>query len=557
MISLIINNNLNALSALSPVKAEDRTPAKPLQPQETSPKVNPAADDASGLEKTRSQIKIYDMAVKNAQDGISMLRVAEGALSDTSGLLHEIRELTLKAGNDSLNMQERTQIQEEIDTLKEKINHISDDTNFSTKRLLNGNSGALWSTDDSKIKVRVKGGLLMADEDGHSLNTEANYRLEIKSDPGVAQVQKSNVMSVTETIIVDGDNDSSIEVYCDKALWEIDQFYDSEGSFLVDKPQKLTLVQGNGKTASVTIYGEDTLQDTASKINDAIALGLGQAVYADDAYQFAVVSEGTEISPEDVFSRSAILDDKGSITGYDIKSTLVIRSAVQGTEGEIHFAGNDDLIQAFGLNTIRDSEDGTFSVSVYDAQTGEAVVSDMKVTGHELGGIIHPNIDVDFDPMAGTVAQWNEDEKQYLMTSEGTYTANIHLSGNGLTFQTGNNQAETFTVQFGDVSSNMLGVDRVNVMTREFAEKSLSYIDEAIDSVVKQRSQIVSYSNAIERSVANIMVSSEKPDRITDGDYAKLSMRYIEFQILSRAENAVTTQANQQPEAIFNLLGNS
>ena len=230
---------------------------------------------------------------------------------------------------------------------------------------------------------------------------------------------------------------------------------------------------------------------------------------------------------------------------------------MQGTEGEIHFAGNDDLIHAFGLNTIRDSEDGTFSVSVYDAQTGEAVVSDMKVTGHELGGIIHPNIDVDFDPMAGTVAQWNEDEKQYLMTSEGTYTANIHLSGNGLTFQTGKNQAETFTVQFGDVSSNMLGVDRVNVMTREFAEKSLAYIDEAIDSVVKQRSQIVSYSNAIERSVANIMVSGEKPDRITDGDYAKLSMRYIEFQILSRAENAVTTQANQQPEAIFNLLGNS
>ena len=103
----------------------------------------------------------------------------------------------------------------------------------------------------------------------------------------------------------------------------------------------------------------------------------------------------------------------------------------------------------------------------------------------------------------------------------------------------------------------MLGVDRVNVMTRDFAEKSLAYIDEAIDSVVKQRSQIVSYSNAIERSVANIMVSGEKPDRITDGDYAKLSMRYIEFQILSRAENAVTTQANQQPEAIFNLLGNS
>ena len=564
---MIINNNLNALSAINSTnstnstRAADTTTKKSIQPQADGLKVKSPADDASGLEKMRSLIKGYDMAIKHAQDGISMLRIAEGALSDTSGLLQRMRELTLKAGNDSLSMQDRTQIQEELDGLKEKINHISDYTNFNTKRLLDGNLGAFWSTDDPKVKVRVKGGLLMVDEEGHSINTEANYRLEITSDPGAAQVQKSNIMSVTETMIVDGDNDSSIEVYYDKALWEIDQFYDSQGSFLVDKPQELTLIQGNGKTASITIYPEDTLQDTASKLNEAIALGLGQAVYADDAQEFAVISDGTENSPENVFSRSAILDDNGSITGYDIKSALLIRSAVQGSEGEIYFAGNDDLIHAFGLNTVSDSEDGTFSVSVFNARTGEAVVSDMKMTGHELYGIIHPNIDVDFDPMAGTVAQWDESEKQYLMTSEGTYTANIHLSDNGLTFQTGTNQAETFTVQFGNVSSNILGVDRVNVMTREFADKSLAYIDDAIDSVVKQRTQIMSYSNALEQSIAKLTVSGENLAasgvRITDTDYAKLAMRYIEFQILSRAENAVRTQANQQPEAIFNLLGNS
>ena len=563
MITVIINNNLTALSALNATKATDNMMTKSVQPLATGLKVNTAADDASGLaisEKMRAQVKGYDMAVRNAQDGISMLRVAEGALGDTNDLLHRMRELSVQAGNGTLTMQDRTHIQEEIDELKEQINHISDYTNFNTKRLLNGNLGALWSTDDAKLKVRVKGGLLTIDEEGRTSNSEANYRLEIRSNPGAAQVQKSNIMTVTETMLVEGENedDSAIEVYYDKALWEIDQFYDSEGEFLVDEPQKLTLIQGDGKTASVTIYREDTLQDTAAKINTAIADGLGQAAYTDDANQFAVISDGTGNTSESVFSRSAIYDDEGSITGYDIKSTLVIRSAIQGTEGNIYFAGNDDLIHAFGLNTIQDSEDGTYRVSIYNAHTGESVVSDMKITGHELGGIIHPNIDVEFDPMAGTIAAWDESTKQYNMTATGAYTANIHLSDNGLTFQTGTNQAETFSVQFGNVSADMLGVDRVNVMTSDLAEKSVTYIDEAIDSVVKQRTQIVSYSNALEHSIANLTVSgqnlADSRGRITDADYAKSAMRFIEFQILSRAENAVLTQANQQPEAVFSLI---
>ncbi len=560
MITVIINNNLTALPALNAAKATDNIITKPVQPSATEVKVNSAADDASGLETIRAQVKGNDMAAKNAQDSISILRVADSALGDTNDLLHRMRGLSLEAGNDTLTMQERTHIQEEIDELKEQINHISDNTNFNTIRLLNGNLGALWSTDDSKLKVRVKGGLLTIDEEGRTQNSESNYRLEIISDPGAAQVQNSNIMTVTETMIVEGEDekDSAIEVYYDKALWEIDQFYDSEGEFLVDEPQKLTLIQGDGKTTSVMIYREDTLQDTAAKINTAIADGLGQSAYTDDANQFAVISDGTGNTSEAVFSRSAIYDDDGSITGYDIKSTLVIRSAIQGAEGEIYFAGNDDLIHALGLNTIQDSEDGTYRVSIYNAHTGEALVSDMKITGHELGGIIHPNIDVEFDPMAGTIAAWDESTKQYNMTATGAYTANIHLSDNGLTFQTGKNQAETFSVQFGNVSADMLGVDRVNVMTSELAEKSVTYIDEAIDSIVKQRTQIVSYSNALEHSAANLTVSGENiadsGERITDADYAKSTMRYIEFQILSRAENAVLTQANQKSEAVFSLI---
>ena len=564
LITMIINNNLTALSALNANKAANEMVSKSIRPLASGLKINTASDDASGLaisEKMRSQIKGYDMAMRNAQDGISMLRVAEGALGDTTDILHRMRELSVHAGNETLTMQDRVHIQEELDGLKSQLDHISRYTNFNTKKLLNGNSGALWSADDVNLKVRVKGSLLTINDEGNNRtveNAESNYRIEIRSDPGKAQVQKSNIMSVTETMLIDGDDGSSIEVYYDKALWEIAQFYDSEGSFLVEEPQKLVLVQGDGRTASVTIYGGDTLQDTAAKINTAIAQDLGQSVYTDDAGKFAVISDGTDMTSESIYSRSALYDDDGNVTGYDIKSTLLVRSAVQGREGEIYFAGNDNLINAFGLNTIQDSEEGTFRVSVYDAHTGEAVVTDMKITGHELGGIIHPNVNLEFDPMAGTLAEWHEDEKKYMLTPSGTYMANIHLANNGVLFQIGTNQAETFSVQFGNVSAAMLGVDRVNVLTSDLARKSISYIDEAIDGVVKQRTQIVSYCNGLEHSFSSMAVSGENLNdarsRITDADYAKSTMRYIEFQILSKAADAVLAQANQQPEAVFSLL---
>ncbi|MBQ2616253.1 MAG: hypothetical protein IJF90_05295 [Synergistaceae bacterium] len=566
---MIINNNLTALSALNATKAANDMVTKSIKPLASGLKINSASDDASGLaisEKMRSQIKGYDMAIKNAQDGISMLRVAEGALGDTNDLLHRMRELSVQAGNDTLTMQDRTHIQEEIEELRNQLDNVSRFTNFNTKRLLNGDSGAFWSTDDINVKVRVHGGLLIVNDDGNNRTTDnagINYRIEVRSDPGKAQVKKSNIMSVTETMFIesDDDNEPPIEVYYDKALSEISQFYDTEGKFIVTEPQKLTIVQGNGKTADVMLYHEDTLRDTAAKINDAIAFGLGQSVYTDDAGQFAVLSDGSEMTSESVYSRSALYDDDGKITGYDIKSTLVVRSAVQGREGEIYFAGNDELIRAFGLNTIQDSQEGTFNISVFDAHTGEVVASDIKVTGHELGGIIHPNVDVDFDPMAGTVASWNENKKEYILASSGTYTANVHLANNGILFQTGTNQDESFAVQLGNVSAGTLGVDRVSVLTRELAERSLGYIDEAIDSVVKQRTQIVSYGNALEHTLLSITVAGENLNdsraRITDADYAQSTMRFIEFQILSKAENAMLAQANQQPEAVFSLLGNS
>ena len=164
------------------------------------------------------------------------------------------------------------------------------------------------------------------------------------------------------------------------------------------------------------------------------------------------------------------------------------------------------------------------------------------------------------DSIEQTYCDYDQNADNYTLSSEGSYTGDVHLRNSRIIFQAGTNQSENFTVQFGDITSEMLSLDKVNVMTRESAMRSTAILDDAIDMVVRQRTQIVSYSNALEHAVLNLSNSGENLNdaqgRITDADMARSTMRFIEFQILSKSGSAMLAQANQQPEAVYSLLGN-
>ena len=550
---MIINHNLTALSAMNASRLTDNMRQKSIQPLTTGLRINSAADDASGLaisERMRSQIAGYTMAIRNVQDGISLLRTAEGALGEADAVLQRMRELTIQAGNDTYTLQDRAHIQEEIDGLKNKLNVIAEGTEFNTKKLLDGTSGLLWSSDDDNLRAIIHGGAFSLDK------PEGNYRIDIHSTPGKTQVYSSNMFNVftmkPETITDEEGEEKYSENIHVNTLREMPQFYSTNEAFIVEVPQSMAVIQGDGAMANITLYGEDTLYDVAAKLNDAISETLGQGVYTDDAGKFCVVSDG-ELNP--------IYDNDGSINGYELKAGLIIQSALPGTEGELYFSGNDDVINALGLNVLQTSTESEYSIAVYDAHTGESIASGIKITGNILHEVIAENVDVQFNSMTATSAIWNEDAERYILSEDGTYSGNIHLKNSGIIFQIGTNQAENFAVQFGDVSTIGLALEGVNVMTKELASRSVSLIDQAIDTVVKNRTQIVSYSTSLEHSAANLASSgtnlTDSRGRITDADTAKSTVRFIEFQILSHAQNAVLAQANQQPEAVYSLINKS
>ena len=139
-----INHNIAALNTHRQMGQVANGAAKSMERLSSGLRINKASDDAAGLaisEKMRGQIRGLDMASKNAQDGVSLIATAEGALNETHSILQRMRELAVQSSNDTNTGSDRTEIQKEMSQLLEEVDRISSTTEFNTKKLLNGSAG--------------------------------------------------------------------------------------------------------------------------------------------------------------------------------------------------------------------------------------------------------------------------------------------------------------------------------------------------------------------------------------------------------------------------------
>jgi flagellin len=156
--SLRINQNITALTAHKNLVKSDGSRTKSLERLSSGLRINKAADDAAGLgisEKLRSQIKGLSMASRNAQDGISLIQTAEGALSETSSLLIRMRELAVQAASEAITDNDRDNISREIEQLKEEVSRIGTSTEFNTKKLLDGSLKSSKAAVDASVEVKA------------------------------------------------------------------------------------------------------------------------------------------------------------------------------------------------------------------------------------------------------------------------------------------------------------------------------------------------------------------------------------------------------------------
>ena len=136
-----ISTNVSALNAYRNLSNTQNDVSKSLEKLSSGFRINRAADDAAGLaisEGLRSQVNGLNVAARNAQDGISVIQTAEGALTEVHSILQRVRDLTAQGANDSNNAKSRDAIQKEINTLGDELTRIAGSTNFNGIKLLSG-----------------------------------------------------------------------------------------------------------------------------------------------------------------------------------------------------------------------------------------------------------------------------------------------------------------------------------------------------------------------------------------------------------------------------------
>lgn len=140
--SLRINQNIDALNSYRNLSVTQGQMSKSLEKLSSGYRINRAADDAAGLaisEGLRSQVGGIKVAVRNAQDGVSVVQTAEGALTETHSILQRMRDLAVQSANDSNDTDSRNAIEAESDALKEELTRIAEKTTFNNIDLLKGN----------------------------------------------------------------------------------------------------------------------------------------------------------------------------------------------------------------------------------------------------------------------------------------------------------------------------------------------------------------------------------------------------------------------------------
>ena len=142
--AITVNTNVSAMTAQRNLGLATSMLNQSLERLSSGNRINSAKDDAAGLQisnRLETQMRGLDMAVRNANDGISIMQTAEGAMNETTNLLQRMRDLSLQSANGSNSQAERVAIQEEMSALNDELNRIAETTSFGGRKLLNGNFG--------------------------------------------------------------------------------------------------------------------------------------------------------------------------------------------------------------------------------------------------------------------------------------------------------------------------------------------------------------------------------------------------------------------------------
>lgn len=285
--AMVINHNLSALNTYNQLNSNSSLMNKSLQKISSGYQINTAADDAAGLaisEKMRGQIRGLDQANANAQDSISMVQTAEGALSETTDILQRMRELAVQSASDTNTDEDRANIQDEVDALVKEINRIADTTEFNTKKLLDGSMGGKVATAtknmQSNTAIQDAGSPLTAttseledltDADGNSLGIAVDDVITVSYMKDGALVTGTHTVVAGDTLATLATIDTDGAAGTNTVATDLSLAVDANGTLTAEAVNAGTKDAIYGLTITVTDSTGETTNTAATNALSAFA----------------------------------------------------------------------------------------------------------------------------------------------------------------------------------------------------------------------------------------------------------------------------------------------
>ena len=506
-----IQHNIAALNSYRNLTGNNSAVSKNLEKLSSGYRINRAGDDAAGLaisEKMRAQITGLNTAQKNAQDGVSLVQTAEGALTEVHSMLNRMVELADQSANGTYdNAVDRANLQKEIASLKDEIDRIADSTNFNGINLLDGSL--------SKGGLPTLGGSISA------LTGKTTAATAGSSVMGAAFTEQNDVAAGKEYKLTIS-------------------FKDSTGA---TKEKTITLKATDDKTLVDEHGNKTTLAANGTAMGDELG----------KAFLGAINSDSELASQFEVSNATGTLTFKSKTAGESGEKVLGL--SMNGTTQNINTTAGVNESVEYDLAGIKQDEVFTINGEKFVfGTTGKTYGSDVNVV---YSTAVNGDAVASMTDMIQNKLGLSDKE----VADTGTkikFTASN--SNGGLTLQIGDTAASfnQMNVSVGDMHASELGIATIDISTQKGAQNAVDAIKAAINKVSSTRGDLGAVQNRLEHTINNLSVTAENmtaaESRIRDVDMANEMMAYTKNNILVQSSQAMLAQANQIPQGVLQLL---
>jgi flagellin len=497
-----INTNIQSLTAQRNLSMSQASLTTSMQRLSSGLRINSAKDDAAGLaitDRMTSQIRGLNQAARNANDGISLAQVAEGALGSTSSNLQRIRELAVQAANGTNSASDRLALQQEVLQLTTEISRVGSQTEFNGLKLLDGS----YTTQQFQVGANANQTIGVSVTSARAVDMGNNAVTSSATAPSIATAAVGPTLAgaangfVTQTLTLAGNGTVN-----------------TTPSLAGGSSAKTIATAINAFTALSGITAVATTKATISNVS------LGSV-------QFQL--QGSNVPPETPITVSATINNTSDLA--PLAQAINAQSGSTGITAVADKTGKLVLTQADG-DDIK-----VLNMNVTGGLAGATMVGEDAVTP------------VTFLPVGGTATATSD-----LAVAVGGKVALHSATGFTLT----STDATGTLIAGGSQGSALSSVAKIDISTQEGANAALLVVDGALASISANRAQLGAVQNRFLTTIENLQTNSENlsasRSRIQDADFAMETANLSRTQILQQAGTAMVAQANQLPQGVLQLL---